>query len=61
MPETAITEQHLLLLRTEVNWCHDILKRILETVQDTDPDPNARIYAIGWLAKQGLKGLRIEE
>lgn len=46
-----------LLLRTEVEWTRDILRRIREVLVSSQTDAD-KLHAIEWFSKQGLKGVR---
>jgi len=54
-----MTKEEILLLKNEVAWTHDILKRIVD-IGSSDQDDKDKLHAIAWFAKQGLKAIREE-
>ena len=48
------------LVKAELNWCLDILKRIKETLDNPNSTDESKIEVTKWLLKQALKVEREE-
>jgi len=43
------------LIKVELNWCMDILKRVQTVLDNKDSTSEEKIQAVKWLVKQALK------
>jgi hypothetical protein len=58
--QKPILETQIYFLNNEVNWCRSLLQHIVDHCNNDKLSPTEKVHAVGWLAKQGLKGIKEE-